>query len=111
MAEKSDVFTRVGRRIASALDEAGMNQVGLAKAMKVSEATVSRWINGDTPIDVEQIDRIARLLGKPPYYFIDLEPPNPDHLFGDKFRHLSDDDKDAVRALIDHLDARRRRQR
>lgn len=55
--------TSPGEAIALGLARNGISQAGFAKRMRVSEATVSRWVNGATFPRPEQIPIICSVLG------------------------------------------------
>lgn len=105
----SPTMLQVGRRLADALAEAGMNQAGLARRLGVSEATVSRWLNAEVAINVRQLETLATMFDKPTWYFLGAGPPDPGAVMGDKFARLDEDDKRTVADVIDSLAARRGR--
>lgn len=45
------------------LTRPGKSQVGLSRHLKVSEAKVSRWVNGQTRMRADDLNRIAEYLG------------------------------------------------
>lgn len=55
------------RAVAWLLDRAKITQRDLAERMDVSETTVSKWINGQIPPDLERLLAISALLDLPLY--------------------------------------------
>lgn len=69
-ADFMHIDKRVGKRIQQAID--GLyNQTELAKALNRSPSLVSKWIRGERPVSLEDLERIAHLTGKPITYFFD----------------------------------------
>jgi DNA-binding Xre family transcriptional regulator len=58
----SEMDRAVGRQIVVALAREGMNNAELADALGTSESNVSRWLNGNVPISLDWLSRIARAL-------------------------------------------------
>lgn len=69
-AENVHIDKRVGKRIREAM-YGQYNQTELARALSVSPSLVSKWVRGERPVSVEDLERIARLTGKPVTYFFD----------------------------------------
>lgn len=57
-----DTTTATAKRIAAAVNEAGVTRKELSEATGIPATTLFRIIKGQTPADVEQIAAIARFL-------------------------------------------------
>lgn len=69
-AVSMSIDKRVGKRIQRAID--GLyNQTELAKALNRSPSLVSKWIRGERPVSLEDLERISQVTGKPVTYFLD----------------------------------------
>jgi transcriptional regulator with XRE-family HTH domain len=67
----------IGRRIAQARDEAGLNQRQLAELIGVADAqSISRYERGKTEVSQKRLRRIAEATGKPMSFFV-REPDEP----------------------------------
>ena len=55
-------YKRAGRILAAARKEAGLNQAGLANALKKPQSFVSAYESGQRRVDVLEILRIAKAL-------------------------------------------------
>jgi transcriptional regulator with XRE-family HTH domain len=58
----SEIDRAVGRQIVVALAREGYSNVDLAEMLGTSESNVSRWLNGNVPISLDWLSRIARVL-------------------------------------------------
>lgn len=56
---------RIGRNILNLIIESGMEQKDLAKALGVSESTVSSWVNGSRIPRMGTVTRICKYFGVP----------------------------------------------
>lgn len=54
-----------GNRIRGLMAERNVSQHDMAAALNMSQAAVSRRLRGATPLDVNEITTIARVLGVP----------------------------------------------
>ena len=68
-----DKITRkdICENILLALKYNGMSQRELAKKLSVSPATVSLWLKGNTPLTIETLMEIAKILRLPSSYFLE----------------------------------------
>lgn len=76
-------WTFIGRRIAEARQERGWSTEELARRFKTSGATMSRWQSGKQRISFDDLEELAKLLGKPvqfflPGWYLDPESLPPD---------------------------------
>lgn len=63
----------LGQRIRVARKEQRVSIRQLATELSVDPRTVNRWQSDDAMPSVERLMEIARVLGKPPSYFLDEE--------------------------------------
>jgi transcriptional regulator with XRE-family HTH domain len=76
----------IGRRIAQARNEAGLNQRQLAELIGVADAqSISRYERGKTALSTKRLRKIAEATGKPMNYFV-LEPLGEQMAQGDQER-------------------------
>lgn len=61
---RGEMSDALPRRLLAIRRQLGMNQSAFAKALKVNQATVSRWENGSVP-DIVALGNIAKLAGIP----------------------------------------------
>lgn len=61
----------LGDRVRVARKEARISIRQLAAELDVDPRTVNRWQSGDAMPSVERLIDIARILGKPPGYFLE----------------------------------------
>lgn len=59
----------LGMRIRIALSLKGLNQAELGKLMGITQAAVSKWLNGKTCPDALQIWKISQITQKPIEWF------------------------------------------
>lgn len=62
---------KIGVRIRSARGEAGLTVDQVAQALGVNSRTVNGWQSGRSRPSYERLVELARLLGKPPSYFLE----------------------------------------
>ncbi len=63
----------IGERLRQARELAGYSQESLASLLECSPITISRWENGHTPMKVQDIVRIVKLLNVSADYLLGLE--------------------------------------
>jgi transcriptional regulator with XRE-family HTH domain len=73
MARKIRAYTAIGRRIASV----GKRQVAIAKALKISQQTVSKKLRGETAILLRDLEKLAKYYKVPMTFFFEPEDMNP----------------------------------
>jgi transcriptional regulator with XRE-family HTH domain len=73
MARKIRAYTAVGRRIASV----GKRQIAIAKALKISQQSVSKKLRGQTAILLSDLDKLAKYYKVPVTYFFEPEDLSP----------------------------------
>ena len=65
----------IGSRLKQVRNEAGLSQEDLGKAFGVSHATISDWEAGKTRIDLEDLQRLCRILGVTILRIMPVEAP------------------------------------
>ena len=73
MARKIRAYTAVGKRIASL----GKRQHAIAKALKISQQTVSKKLRGETAILLSDFEKLAKYYSVPVTYFFEPEDLSP----------------------------------
>jgi transcriptional regulator with XRE-family HTH domain len=73
MTRKIRAYTAVGRRIASV----GKRQVAIAKALKLSQQTVSKKLRGETAILLSDLEKLAKYYKVAVTYFFEPEDMSP----------------------------------
>ena len=73
MARKIRAYTAVGRRIASV----GKRQHAIAKALRLSQQTVSKKLRGETAILLSDLEKLAKYYRVPVTYFFEPEDVSP----------------------------------
>jgi transcriptional regulator with XRE-family HTH domain len=73
----SEIACHIGRKIKEIREAAGLSQQALAEMVDTTANTVSRWESSTYQPRVEDLDRLARKLGKPIWVFLpsEVEPP------------------------------------
>jgi transcriptional regulator with XRE-family HTH domain len=66
----SDVFTLIGERIKTAREERGLTQAQLGEAIGYTQATIGNYELGRRHIGIDDLYKIAEVLGRPYAYFI-----------------------------------------
>ena len=61
----------LGQRIKAARRDARMTTTTLAYSLGVDPRTVARWQSDEADPSIERLAQIARVLDKPPSYFLD----------------------------------------
>ena len=70
--------TDLGKQIAAARSAKNWKQKELAAAVHVEPVTVSRWERGQHAPDIDMLEMIAQVTGKPLSFFVDKAPVAPD---------------------------------
>ncbi|MBN2297795.1 MAG: helix-turn-helix transcriptional regulator [Deltaproteobacteria bacterium] len=110
-------FKEIGKKIQKAREEKGMTQVGLSKALGITQAALSNYELGKRRLYLHQIEQIANMLGKSLDFFI-TEQQVSSSVHNDKtdyiretilarIPHLSNDDLSALAQYLDFLEWRR----
>jgi transcriptional regulator with XRE-family HTH domain len=73
MSRKIRAYTAVGKRIASL----GKRQVAIAKALKMSQQTVSKKLRGECAILLADLEKLAKHYKVPVTYFFEPEELSP----------------------------------
>ena len=73
MARKIRAYTPIGRKIASV----GKRQVAIAKALKISQQTVSKKLRGETAILLKDLEKLSRYYKVPVTFFFEPEDMSP----------------------------------
>ena len=73
MARKIRAYTAVGKRIASL----GKRQHAIAKALKISQQTVSKKLRGETAILLSDFEKLAKYYKVSVTYFFEPEDMSP----------------------------------
>lgn len=58
-------LSTIGRALAHALNASGMSQDDLARAVGVSQPTVSRWVTGENEPSSDMLNKMAGAMGRP----------------------------------------------
>lgn len=74
----SNLFVHIGQQIQKHLQESGMTQSDLASAIGVSRQVMSKIVNGKKAINVEEISKIANIIGKPIEELLNDETNGPE---------------------------------
>lgn len=74
----SNLFVHIGQQIQKHLQESGMTQSDLASAIGVSRQVMSKIVNGKKAINVEEISKIAGIIGKPIEELLNDETSGPE---------------------------------
>ena len=69
-------MAEIGERMRRAREHAGYSQEALASLLECSPITISRWENGHTPMKVQDIVKIVKLLGISADYLLGMEDDN-----------------------------------
>lgn len=73
MVRKIRAYTAVGRRIASV----GKRQHAIAKALKISQQTVSKKLRGETAILLSDFEKLSKYYKVPVTFFFEPEDLSP----------------------------------
>ena len=95
------------------IDSKGLTQLDLAGAMGCSSSTVSDWCNGRKYPRVDKMQRIADYLGVRMSDLTRAHDPleDADIAFYDRFRSLSEEEKEDMRDYLALMEARRGRRK
>lgn len=93
------------------LNAKGLSQIDLANYMQCSSSTVSDWCNGKKYPRVDKMQRMADWLG---IQMSDLTSvhdklEDADMAFYNRYKHLTEDEKEDMRDYLDLMEARRKR--
>lgn len=93
------------------LNAKGFTQLDLANHMQCSSSTVSDWCNGKKYPRVDKMQRMADWLGVP---MSELTSPHDkleeaDVAFYNRYRQLTEEEKEDMRDFLDLMEARRKR--
>ena len=93
------------------LNAKGLSQIDLANYMKCSSSTVSDWCNGKKYPRVDKMQRMADWLG---IQMSDLTSvhdklEDADMAFYNRYKQLTEDEKEDMRDYLDLMEARRKR--
>ncbi len=61
----TNLYVHIGQQIQKHLQQSGMTQSDLASAIGVSRQVMSKIVNGKKAINVDEISKIANVIGKP----------------------------------------------
>jgi len=61
----SNLYVHIGQQIQKHLQLSGMTQSDLASAIGVSRQVMSKIVNGKKAINVDEVSKIANVIGKP----------------------------------------------
>jgi len=110
-------FKEIGKKIQKAREEKGMTQVGLSKALGITQAALSNYELGKRRLYLHQIEQIAQMLEKSLDYFImeQLSSPSKNndrtgHTREDllsRIPQLSDEELSELVQYLDFLEWRR----
>lgn len=89
--DSATLMERIGRQIRLARESAGFTQLQLGQRIGYSKSTVSKWENGDNPIGIEDLKKVADATGRPLSFFIadDFDGMRLDSKFADVMTHLN----------------------
>ena len=78
-----ETWKYIGKQILTAREERGWSTEELARRFQTSGATMSRWQSAKQRIAFDDLERLARLLGKPmqfflPGWYVDQEAISPE---------------------------------
>lgn len=106
----SELSTYIASKIKGLRSAAGMTQTDLAKALKVTPNTVSRWESEKYQPTVADLDRLARVLQEPIWAFLpsDLKPATEEQqILLSATGDLPAEDIEELRRYADFVKARR----
>lgn len=66
----TDVYREIGRKIRTLRSSAGLSQNALAKRLKTSANTISRWEAGSYKPTIPDLQLVGKVLGVPITYFL-----------------------------------------
>ena len=76
-----DLYQHIGSKIRTFRGDHKMKQEVLAKRMKTTANTISRWETGVYQPTIGDLEQLARIFGKPVWAFLpaELQPPTEAH--------------------------------
>lgn len=99
-------YKTIGKQIQSAREEAGYSQDHLAAKIGCSQSTLSNYEKGKRRIYLNQLEKIAEVLGRPVEFFlrqVDYNPPQDNrHAAGEySVTEIVQGEHDAERVLLE----------
>ncbi|HHO76536.1 MAG TPA: XRE family transcriptional regulator [Deltaproteobacteria bacterium] len=91
-------FKEIGKKIQKAREEKGMTQVGLSKALGITQAALSNYELGKRRLYLHQIEQIAHMLGKSLDFFI-TEQQDPSSINNDETGYI----RESILSIIPNL--------
>jgi len=77
---RTDIYKQIGdkiRQLRTSLQGKGISQEDLARAMKTTANTISRWETATYKPSVSDLDRLAKFFGVPlTFFFPSFNPPH-----------------------------------
>lgn len=104
-----DLFTHVGDRIREFRGQSGLSQEALGSKLEVATNTISRWETATYRPSLEDLEKLARALGKSILEFFPNEQPASDEKLTALLRaakELEPDDLDELRRYAEFRRAR-----
>lgn len=74
----TNLYVHIGQQIQKHLQQSGMTQSDLASAIGVSRQVMSKIVNGKKAINVDEISKIANVIGKPIEDLLNYETGGPE---------------------------------
>lgn len=103
-ASDAQLYERIGRRIAQARDEKRLKQDQLGEMIEESAITISRWENATRKPNVEDLDKLARALGRDVAYFVEEDPKEIENeelrQLNRSLEQLSPEDQQEILAIV-----------
>ena len=97
---RTDIYKQVGdkiRQLRTSLQGKGISQEDLARAMKTTANTISRWETATYKPSVSDLDRLAKFFGVPlAFFFPELQPTARMNDLLSATGDLNDDDLEEV---------------
>lgn len=91
----------VGRHIKALRERHGLTQERLANYLNVARPMISYYENGERPVPLEQLEKIADFFGLDAYDFMEESPENQQTMVAFAFRadELQAEDMDSIAAF------------
>lgn len=97
------VYRAIGLRIKMAREEAGLTQDQLATELDMSDSGLTLWESGKRRVPIDQLRRIGERLGKPMWWLLGEDPPDPNSAFAHELHRLSPEDRERAIEIIRSL--------
>lgn len=97
------VYRVIGLRIKMAREEANLTQEQLAADLGMSDSGLTLWESGKRRVPIDQLRRISDRLGKPMWWLMGEEPPDPNSAFAHELHRLSPEDRERAIEIIRSL--------